>query len=403
MSKKIKVAVIGVGNCFSALYQGIHFYSGQDPHTVSGISHIDIGGYYPTDIEIVAAFDVDKRKVGKPVSQAIFAKPNCCRLFFAGPFEGHGDPIVQMGVVLDGVSDYMLMQPEHCGFRLSDEEPVDVVKILKESEADIVLNYLPVGSVQATEYYAEQSILANTAFVNNIPVLSINHPKWEKKFIDAGLPYIGSDIKSQFGASILSQILQELAFERGMTVVLHQQINVGGNTDFSNMMVPSRLSHKRVSKENVIRAQNDIRGKQAADDSIFAGPSTFIPYLKDNKVAYFSLKLKGFGDAPIDLDCKLSVQDSENSAGVVIDAIRFLKVAREMGIIGCLRGPSSFTQKSPPKQLSFEESVKECEALSRRQFTSNTKRQTNKEDAFKFALEEYNSGGMDYLRLIGVE
>lgn len=401
MNQKIKVAVIGVGNCFSSLYQGIHYYSEQDPQTISGISHIDIGGYYPTDIEIVAAFDVDIRKVGKPVSEAVFSKPNCCRFFFTGPFEGHGDPVVQMGVVLDGVSDYMLTQPEYCGFRLSDEEPVDVAKILKESGADIVLNYLPVGSVKATEYYAEQAIKAGTSFVNNIPVLSLNHPKWESKFIDAGLPYIGSDIKSQFGASILSQILQELAFERGMAVDFHQQINVGGNTDFANMMVSSRLSHKRVSKENVIRAQNDIRGKPADADSIFAGPSTFIPYLKDNKVAYFALKLRGFGDAPIELDCKLSVQDSENSAGVVIDAIRFLKVAREMGIIGCLRGPSSFTQKSPPKQLSFEESVKECEALSARRFTENTIRQTNKEDALKFALEEYASGGMEYLNLIG--
>jgi len=400
MNQKIKVAVIGVGNCFSSLYQGIHYYSGKDLSSISGISHLDIGGYLPTDIEVVAAFDVDIRKVGKPVSTAIFSQPNCCRTFFTGPFVDHGDPIVQMGSVLDGVSDYMLNQPESCGFRLSDEDPVDMVKVLKESEAQIVLNYLPVGSVKATEFYAEQAIKAGTPFINNIPVLSLNHPDWESKFIDAGLPYIGSDIKSQFGASILSQVLQELAFERGMSVDFHQQINVGGNTDFANMMVSSRLSHKRVSKENVIRAQNEIRGVPFDSNSIFAGPSTFIPYLKDNKVAYFSLKMRGFGDAPIELDCKLSVQDSENSAGVVIDAIRFLQVAREMGIIGCLRGPSSFTQKSPPKQLSFEDSVKECNAIAKRQFTKNTSRQTNRADALEFAMEEYNSSGMGYLNLI---
>ena len=400
MNQKIKVAVIGVGNCFSALYQGIHYYSGQTEQ-VSGISHLDIGGYYPSDIEIVAALDVDRRKVGKPVSQAIFSLPNCARVFFSGPFNGHGDPIVQMGSVLDGVSDYMLEQPEHQGFRLSDEPTVDIVKLLKESQAQILLNYLPVGSVEATEFYAEQAIQAGVSFVNNIPVLSLNHPRWEKRFIDANLPYIGSDIKSQFGASILSQTLQELAFSRGMQVDYHQQLNVGGNCDFLNMQVQSRLKHKKVSKENVIRAQNDIRGIPVNADALFAGPSTFIPYLKDNKVAYFNLKLRGFGDAPIELDCKLSVQDSENSAGVVIDAIRFLQVAREMGIIGCLRGPSSFTQKSPPKQLCYEDSIFECMALARREFTKHTRRQLTQLDALAFAWEEYNSGGMDYLRLIG--
>ena len=240
------------------------------------------------------------------------------------------------------------------------------------------------------------------SFLNCIPVLSVNHPNWESKFIDAGIPYIGSDMKSQFGASILSQMLQELAFSRGMEVDYHQQINVGGNTDFNNMMVQSRLKHKKVSKENVIRAQNDLHNIPVEEDALFAGPSTFIPYLKDNKIAYFNLHLRGFGDAPVKLDCKLSVQDSENSAGVVIDALRYIKVAREMGIVGCLRGPSAFTQKSPPKQLSYDDSIKECEALAKRELTEITKRQMDKEEAKKFAWEEYHSGGMDYLRLIGM-
>lgn len=397
---KIKVAVIGVGNCFSALYQGIHFYDGASVD-VPGISHFDIGGYHPSDIEIVAAFDVDVRKVGKRVSEAVFSEPNCARVFHPGPFQGHGDPVVHRGPSLDGVSDHMEAQPDYCGFKVDIMAPVDdVEKILKESGAEIILNYLPVGSQEATLWYAEVSLRAGVSFINNIPVLSLNHPDWETKFIRAGIPYIGSDIKSQFGASILSQSLQELAFERGLSVDFHQQLNVGGNTDFNNMMVHSRLKHKKVSKENVIRAQNDLRDIPVDEKALFAGPSTFIPYLKDNKVAYFNLRLRGFGGAPIDIDVKLSVQDSENSAGVVIDAIRFLKVAREMGIIGCLRGPSAFTQKSPPKQLSFEASVYECNALAAREYTENTYRQTDETSAIEFAWEEYNSGGMDYLRLL---
>lgn len=399
MNKKIKVAVVGVGNCFSSLYQGIHYYDGATGD-IPGISHTDIGGYMPSDIEIVAAFDVDVRKVGRPVSEAIFQEPNCARTFFQGPFTGHGDPIVQRGPVLDGVSQYMLDQPEYCGFRVEPSATVNVAHVLKESGASILLNYLPVGSQEATEFYAAEAIKAGVSFVNNIPVLTLNHPDWESRFIDAGLPYIGSDIKSQFGASILSQVLQELAFERGMQVDFHQQLNVGGNTDFNNMMVKERLLHKKVSKENVIRAQNDLRGIPVDEKALFAGPSTFIPYLKDNKVAYFNLKMRGFGGAPVDVDVKLSVQDSENSAGVVIDAIRFLQVAREMGIMGCLRGPSSFTQKSPPKQLAFEDSVAECNALAKRELSANTARQTAAESAKAFAWEEYSHGGMDYLRLI---
>jgi myo-inositol-1-phosphate synthase len=195
-------------------------------------------------------------------------------------------------------------------------------------------------------------------------------------------------------------MLQELAFARGMEVDYHQQLNVGGNTDFNNMMVQTRLSNKKVSKENVIRAQNDLHGVPVNPDALFAGPSTFIPYLKDNKIAYFNLHLRGFGDAPVTVDVKLSVQDSENSAGVVIDALRYLKVAKEMGIVGCLRGPSAFTQKTPPKQMSFEDSVYECEMLADRKFTDITIRQTSKEAALKFMQEEYDAGGMDYLKLI---
>ncbi|HUC95382.1 MAG TPA: inositol-3-phosphate synthase [Candidatus Saccharimonadia bacterium] len=366
-SKKIKIAVVGVGNCFSALYQGFSYYKKNSNENVPGLMFRDIGGYRVTDIEVVAAFDVDKRKVGKLLSDAIFAKPNCARIFMPDVPKG---PIVKMGPVLDGVSDYMLEQDEDQSFRISDSKPVDIVKVLKETKADILVNYLPVGSQQATEYYAQAAIDAKVAFLNCIPVFIASNPTWEKKFIDAGVPLVGDDMRSAFGASILSQVLQELAFDRGFVVDFHQQLNIGGNTDFNNMMVHSRLVSKKKSKENVIRAQNDLRGIPVPQDSLFAGPSTYLPYLKDNKVAYFNLRLRGFGNAPVDIDIKLSVQDSENSAGVVIDAIRYLQVAKELGVVGALRGPSAWTQKTPPLQMTYADAKAACEALAKRKLTS---------------------------------
>jgi myo-inositol-1-phosphate synthase len=360
----IKVAVAGVGNCFSALYQGFAYYKKNKGLDIPGLMFDDIGGYAATDIEVVAAFDVDKRKVGQPVGQAIFAKPNCVRVFMPDVPAG---PVVQMGPVLDGVSDYMLEQPEDESFRVAKAKPVDVVKALKDSGADILINYLPVGSQKATEFYAQAAIDANVAFLNCIPVFIASDPNWEKKFIKAKLPIVGDDMRSAFGASILSQVLQELAFDRGFVVDFHQQINIGGNTDFNNMMVQSRLASKKKSKENVIRAQNELRGIPVPKNSLFAGPSTYLPYLEDNKVAYFNLRLRGFGEAPVNVDIKLSVQDSENSAGVVIDAIRYLQVARELGVVGALRGPSAWTQKTPPQQMTYADAKEACKALARRE------------------------------------
>lgn len=360
---KIKIAVVGVGNCFSALYQGIEYYQGANAEHIPGVMFADIGGYHPADVEVVAAFDVDSRKVGQPIGKAIFAKPNCARVFCEDVPEG---VTVQMGRVLDGVSDFMLEEPENRGFRIADAEEVDVVQALKDSGADILLNYLPVGSQKATEFYAQAAIDADVAFLNCIPVFIASDPTWAQKFVDAKLPIIGDDMRSQVGASIVSQVLQELAFDRGAEVDFHQQINIGGNTDFNNMMVQTRLASKKISKENVIRSQNDLRDIEVPEDSLFAGPSTFIPYLKDNKVAYFNIRLRGFGDAPITIDAKLSVQDSENSAGVVIDAIRYLKVAREMGIVGPLHGPSAWTQKTPPEQMMYSDAKAECKALAER-------------------------------------
>lgn len=369
---KIKVAIVGVGNCASAIYQGLTYYKNATGKNIPGVMFADIGGYTLQDIEVVAAFDVDARKVGLPMGQAIFAEPNCARVFAKDVPDG---PTVQMGQVMDGVSEYMENEREDRGFRVADKTPVNVAKALEASGAEILVNYLPVGSQKATEFYMQAAIDAGVAVVNCIPVFIASDPEWEQKFIDAKLPIIGDDMRSQVGASVLSQMLQELAFDRGAEVDFHQQINIGGNTDFNNMMVQSRLESKKKSKENVIRAQNDIREIPLAKDSLFAGPSTFIPYLEDNKVAYLNVRLRGFGDAPITIDAKLSVQDSENSAGVVVDAIRYLQVAREMGMIGTINGPSAFTQKSPKYQMRFKDAMAECEAIAERQLTEVTKRE----------------------------
>lgn len=370
--KSIKVAIVGVGNCASAIYQGLTYYQGQTGANIPGVMFAEIGGYTLQDIEVVAAFDVDSRKVGRPLGEAIFAEPNCARVFAKNVPDG---PTVQMGEVFDGVSEYMEHEREDRGFRVSQEKPVDVVQSLKDSGAQILINYLPVGSQEATEFYMQAAIDAGVAVVNCIPVFIASNPEWEQKFIDAQLPIIGDDMRSQVGASVLSQMLQELAFDRGAEVDFHQQINIGGNTDFNNMMVQSRLESKKKSKENVIRAQNDIREIPLPKDSLFAGPSTFIPYLEDNKVAYLNVRLRGFGDAPIMIDAKLSVQDSENSAGVVVDAIRYLQVAREMGMIGTINGPSAFTQKSPKYQMKFKDAMAECEAIAERELTDVTRRE----------------------------
>nr|QMP83669.1 MAG: myo-inositol-1-phosphate synthase [Caudoviricetes sp.] len=380
MSKKIKVAVVGVGNCASAIVQGVHYYQGNREDNIQGIGYANIGDYFPEDIEFVAAFDVDRRKIGLPLKESIFSKPNCCRIFsptILTDTSGSFDCIVQMGPVLDGVSEFMSIQrgddPNY--FDVSDQEPVDVPQILKESGAEIVLNYLPVGSEKATEYYANASIEAGVMFINCIPVLALNEPHWENRFIEAGLAYVGSDMKSAIGASVISQVMQELLFDRGAKVDMHAQINMGFNNDFANMEIKTRLSDKKISKENVIRSQNDIRNVPVNTGELYAGPAAYVPRGTDEKVAFFDIRATGFGGSPYKIDIRLSVQDSENSAGVVIDAIRFLTVAKELGVKGCLRGVSAWTQKSPPVQLTYAEAKEECEALSRRKLTNRLKHQ----------------------------
>ena len=365
MAKTIRIAIVGVGNCASALYQGFTYYKGKHE---AGLMRSNIGGYSIEDIKVVAAFDVDRRKVGKCMADAILEKPNCTPLRVARR-DMEAGPVVQMGHVYDGVAPHMELVHTDEGFIMSEAKPTNVVQILTDTKADLLINYLPVGSQQATEFYAECCLEAKVALLNCIPVFIASDPEWEQRFIDAGIPLIGDDMKSQFGASIISQMLQELAFERGHKVKCHIQRNIGGNTDFLNMVDQTRLESKKTSKENVIRSQDDIRGLKSEDTFYHAGPSEYIRYLGDKKVANFTLELEGFMGSPVAFEAKLEVVDSPNSAGVVVDAIRYLKVARELGITGSLRGPSAFTQKSPPQQLSFTDSVRECDALAARQTT----------------------------------
>ena len=310
--------------------------------------------------------------VTKSMKDAIFSKPNCTPIYMNNIPDG---PTVVKGPVLDGVCIPENLKDHEDFFIVSEEEDCDVEKYLLQRNVDILINYLPVGSQKATEYYAELCLRTKISFLNCIPVFIASDPVWEKRFIDAGVPIIGDDMKSQFGASILSQMLQELAISRGHHVKAHIQRNVGGNTDFLNMTNQGRLLSKKKSKENVIRSQHDINNLDQDDCFFHAGPSEYIKYYGDNKVANIHLELEGFMGAPVTLDAQLSVIDSPNSAGVVIDAIRYLKVARELGIVGALRGPSAFTQKTPPMQMSYNDAMYECNALANRELSRITKMQ----------------------------
>ena len=371
MNKKIKIAVVGVGNCASSLIQGVSYYT-KYPEKLSGLMNPNIGGYVPADIEFVAGFDVDVRKVNTPLAEAIFAKPNCT-LVLENDIICCGDAMVYNVPELDGVALHMDRYPEDTSFRVAEDQPwliySEIIEVLKDTQADIIINYLPVGSQEATEFWANISIDTKIPFINCIPVFIASDPVWEQKFIDAGVPLIGDDMKSEFGASILSQMIQELAFSRGHKVKCHIQRNVGGNTDFLNMEDKSRLKSKKISKENVIRSQNDIRNIPTDGSFLHAGPSEYIPYYGDNKVANFHIELEGFMGSPVVLDAQLSVIDSPNSAGVVIDAIRYLQVAKELGLKGALRGPSAWTQKTPPLQMTAQDAQFECTQLSNRILT----------------------------------
>tara|TARA_Y100001970_G_C14233647_1_gene860376 strand:- start:683 stop:1816 length:1134 start_codon:yes stop_codon:yes gene_type:complete len=376
----MNVAIVGIGNCASALYQGLHYYRNNTEN--NGLIKNEIGGYHINDINIKLAIDVDERKVGKPLSEAIFEHPNCTPQYVHDYVLDKG-PTVIRGPIIDGIANHMDSSGEddperfkvrEVADRDDEEKKIFIDNILQQYDIDILINYLPVGSQKATEFYAECCLRHNISLLNCIPVFIASNPAWEDKFIEKGIPIIGDDMKSQFGASILSQMLQELAHSRGMKVKSHIQRNVGGNTDFYNMMDKNRIISKKISKENVIKSQNTIRN---IDDGsyLYAGPSEYIRYYKDNKIAHIHMDMEGFMGSPITLKAELSVIDSPNSAGIVMDAIRYLKTARDMGMKGSLRGPSAFTQKSPPLQMEFKDALRECELLSKKEFSEITEKQ----------------------------
>ncbi len=343
MKDRIKVAIVGVGNCASSLIQGIEYYRHNSDSI--GLMNYDLEGYVPGDIEVVAAFDVDKRKVGRDINKAIFAKPNNTKVF-KEDIESNGT-VVKMGRVLDGISEHMKDYPEDRTFIPSNEEPCDIVKELRISNADILLNYLPVGAEEATRFYAECCLEAGVALINNIPVFIASDEKWAKRFKDRGLPIIGDDIKAQLGATITHRTLTRLFRDRGVKLDRTYQLNTGGNTDFLNMLNRSRLSSKKISKTEAVQSQLDT---PLEAENIHIGPSDYVPWQNDNKVCFLRMEGRMFGNVPINIEVRLSVEDSPNSAGVAIDAIRCCKLALDRKISGPLIAISAFTMKHPPVQ-----------------------------------------------------
>lgn len=346
---KIKIAIVGVGNCASSLIQGIYYYRDKNPEDAIGLMHWEIGGYKPSDIEVVAAFDVDKRKVGKDVSKAIFEKPNCTTVFYKDVPEMGVK--VSMGKVLDGVAPHMKEYPEDRTFVVLDEkekEKDEIVKILKESGAEIALNYIPVGSEEATRFYAECCLEAGVAFINCIPVFIASNPEFAKKFEEKAIPVVGDDIKAQIGATITHRTLAKLFSDRGVKLDRTYQMNTGGNTDFLNMLARNRLKSKKISKTEAVQS---VLKEKLEDENIHIGPSDYIPWLNDNKLCFLRMEGRIFGDVPMNLELRLSVEDSPNSAGCAIDAIRCAKLALERKIGGPLISISAYTMKHPPKQF----------------------------------------------------
>ena len=343
---KIKMAIAGVGNCASSLIQGLEFYRHRANRDLGGLMHRRIGGYGCDAIDVVAAFDIDRRKVGLPVEQAIFAKPNCTTVF--QKFISASGVTVSMGPVLDGVAPHMADYPDDEAFRVADEEPVDVAAILKEAGAEVLVCYLPVGSEKAVRHYAEVCLEAGVAMVNCVPVFIASDPKWARRFTEAGVPIIGDDIKSQVGATIVHRMLVRLFGDRGVRLDRTYQLNTGGNTDFLNMLAQERLKSKKVSKTESVQSQLDVRLESR---DIHIGPSDYVAWQGDNKVCFIRMEGRGFGDVPMELELRLSVQDSPNSAGVVIDAVRCAKLALERGHAGPIEDVSAYYMKSPPVQM----------------------------------------------------
>lgn len=368
MSDKVRVAIIGVGNCASSLVQGVHYYkNAKEKEFIPGIMHVNLGGYHIRDIEFSAAIDIDKNKVGKDLSEAIYTKPNNTFRFADVPKSGIK---VQRGMTHDGLGYYLS--------KIIEKAPgptADIVKILKDTGTDVVVNYLPVGSEEATKWYVEQVLEAGCGFVNCIPVFIAREKYWQKRFEDRGLPVIGDDIKSQVGSTIAHRVLTHLFRVRGVKMERTYQLNVGGNTDFLNMLERSRLESKKISKTNAVTSQLDY---DIGEDNVHIGPSDYVAWLTDRKWAYIRMEGKTFGDVPLNLEMKLEVWDSPNSAGVVIDAVRCCKLGLDHGLSGALTAPSSYFKKSPPIQYTDEEARRLTEEFIAKYGKKKSKPQTLK-------------------------
>ena len=341
----VRVAIVGVGNCAASLVQGVEYYrDAKADARVPGLMHVQFGDYHVRDVEFVAAFDVDAKKVGRDLSEAIVASENnTIKICDVPPL----NVTVQRGHTFDGMGQYYREIVQE-----SDDEPVDVVRVLRETQADVLVSYLPVGSEEADKFYAQCALDAGVAFVNCLPVFIASRPEWANKFVEAGLPIIGDDIKSQVGATITHRVMARLFEDRGVELLRTYQLNVGGNMDFMNMLERSRLVSKKISKTQSVTSQVPHEMEKAA---VHIGPSDHVPWLDDRKLAFVRLEGRAFGDVPLNLEYKLEVWDSPNSAGVVIDAIRAAKIAKDRGVGGPLLSPSSYFMKSPPEQYSDSE------------------------------------------------
>lgn len=360
----INVAVVGVGNCASSLIQGIAHYANGGANEQVGLSHWDLGGYRPSDVKIVAAWDIDSRKVGRDVAEAIFAPPNCTAVFCE--HVGETGTKVRMGKVLDGVAEHMANFPLERTFLLADaqREPTrdEVVEVLRETSTDVMVNYLPVGSQKATEFYAECALEARVAFVNCMPVFIASDDSWARRFEEAGVPVIGDDIKAQLGATIVHRVLTDLFKKRGVKLERTYQLNTGGNTDFLNMLERSRLASKKISKTEAVQS---VAQHRLDAENIHVGPSDYVAWQNDNKVCFLRMEGQLFGGVPMNLELRLSVEDSPNSAGVAIDLIRCARLALDRGMAGAIDAPASAFCKHPPRQVPDDEAFSQLERFIR--------------------------------------
>ena len=359
--RPIRVAIVGVGNCASSFVQGLQYYR-QGANDLTGLLHAEIGGYKPGDIHVVAAWDVDARKVGRDVAEAIFAKPNCTATFC--PEVEMTGAVVAMGPVLDGVAEHMLDYPqEDRTFLLAAEPAPDraaVIAALRRADVDVMMNYLPVGSQQASEFYAGCALEAGVAFVNNIPVFIASDPAWAERFREAGVPIVGDDIKAQIGATIIHRVLTDLFAKRGASLDRTYQLNTGGNTDFLNMSNRTRLKSKKISKTEAVQAVAEHR---LDDENIHVGPSDYVAWQNDNKVCFLRMEGRLFGGVPMNLELRLSVEDSPNSAGVAIDMVRCAQLARDRGLGGPVDAASAFFCKHPPRQMTDDRAYEAVRAF----------------------------------------